>query len=80
MAFRESPEHSHGRFAGIATVSLLDVVEATDRLERSVKDLGLLGVQVLSNVRGKPLDSPESILSTVSFASSVVPCGFIPRI
>jgi predicted TIM-barrel fold metal-dependent hydrolase len=52
-------EHSHGRFAGIATVSLLDVGEANDELERSVKDLGLLGVQVLSNVRGKPLDSPD---------------------
>ncbi|BBD72401.1 hypothetical protein HS1genome_0790 [Sulfodiicoccus acidiphilus] len=24
-----------------------------------MKDLGLLGVQVLSNVDGKPLDSPE---------------------
>jgi predicted TIM-barrel fold metal-dependent hydrolase len=52
-------EQSHGRFAGIATVSLLDVGEAIDELERSVRDLGLLGVQVLSNVRGKPLDSPE---------------------
>ena len=52
-------EHSHGRFGGVATVSLLDVGEATDEVERSVKDLGLLGVQVLSNVRGKPLDSPE---------------------
>jgi predicted TIM-barrel fold metal-dependent hydrolase len=52
-------EQSHGRFAGVATVSLLDVGEAIDELERSVRDLGLLGVQVLSNVRGKPLDSPE---------------------
>ncbi len=52
-------EQSQGRFAGIATVSLLDVGEAINELERSVKDLGLLGVQVLSNVRGKPLDSPE---------------------
>jgi aminocarboxymuconate-semialdehyde decarboxylase len=52
-------EGSHGRFKGVATVSLLDVEEAVDEVERSVKDLGLLGVQVLSNVRGKPLDSPE---------------------
>jgi predicted TIM-barrel fold metal-dependent hydrolase len=52
-------EESHGRFAGIATVSLLDVGEAIDELERSVRDLGLLGVQVLSNVKGKPLDSIE---------------------
>jgi len=52
-------EQSHGRFAGIATVSLLDVGAAIDEVERSVKERGLLGVQVLSNVRGKPLDSPE---------------------
>ena len=52
-------EKSHGRFAGIATVSLLDIGEAIDELERSVRDLGLLGVQVLSNVKGKPLDSSE---------------------
>jgi len=52
-------ENSRGRFRGIATVSLLDVGAAVDELERSVEDLGLLGVQVLSNVRGKPLDSPE---------------------
>ena len=52
-------ENSCGRFKGIATVSLLDVQAAVEETERSVKDLGLLGVQVLSNVRGKPLDLPE---------------------
>jgi uncharacterized protein len=52
-------EKSHGRFKGIATVSLLDVGRAIDEVERSVKELGLLGVQLLSNVRGKPLDLPE---------------------
>jgi len=52
-------EGSHGRFKGIATMSLLDVGEATDEMERSVRDLGLLGVQILSNARGRPLDSPE---------------------
>ena len=52
-------ENSRGRFEGIATVSLLDVQAAVEETERSVKDLGLLGVQVLSNVRGKPLDWPE---------------------
>jgi predicted TIM-barrel fold metal-dependent hydrolase len=52
-------ERSRRRFKGIATVSLLKVGEAVDELERSVKDLGLLGVQLPSNVGGKPLDSPE---------------------
>jgi predicted TIM-barrel fold metal-dependent hydrolase len=52
-------ENSSGCFKGIATVSLLDVQAAVEETERAVKDLGLLGVQVLSNVRGKPLDLPE---------------------
>ena len=52
-------DDSRGRFKGIATVSLLDVGAAVEETERAVKDLGLLGVQVLSNVRGKPLDAAE---------------------
>lgn len=52
-------EHSRGKFKGIATVSLTNVGEVIDEVERSVKDLGLLGVQILSNVRGKRLDLPE---------------------
>jgi predicted TIM-barrel fold metal-dependent hydrolase len=52
-------DNSHGRFKGVATVSLLDVQAAVEETERAVKDLGLLGVQVLSNVRGKPLDLRE---------------------
>jgi len=52
-------ENSSGLFKGIATVSLLDVQAAVEETERAVKDLGLLGVQVLSNVRGKPLDLKE---------------------
>jgi predicted TIM-barrel fold metal-dependent hydrolase len=52
-------EHSDGRYKGIATVSLLDVGKAVEETDRAVNDLGLLGVQILSNVRGKPLDSKE---------------------
>ena len=52
-------ETSRGRFKAVATVSLVNVGEAVEELERSVKDLGLLGAQIPSNVRGKPLDSPE---------------------
>jgi len=40
-------------------VSLLYVEEAVDEVERSVKDIGLLCVQVLSKVRGKPLHLSE---------------------
>lgn len=47
------------RFYGAGVVSLHDVGAATDELERCVKDLGLLGVQILSNADGRPLDLPE---------------------
>ncbi len=50
---------SKGRLIGVATVSLLDVGAAIDELERCMKDLGMLGVQIYSNTKGKPLDSPD---------------------
>ncbi len=50
---------SKGRTIPIATVSLLDVGAAIDELQRCMKDLGMLGVQIYSNCRGKPLDSKE---------------------
>ena len=52
-------EKSHGRFKGVANLSLLDVGEAVDELNRAVKDLGLVGALIPSNVKGKPLDSSE---------------------
>lgn len=48
-----------GRFLGVGTVSLRNVGHAIDELNRCVEELGLLGVQVLTNVDGRPLDSPE---------------------
>lgn len=46
------------RFVGVATLtSLTD--EALDELDRAIRDLGLKGVQIFTNINGKPLDSPE---------------------
>lgn len=47
------------RFRGIGTVSLTDVGAAVDEVDRCVNDLGLYGIQVLSNTLGKPLDSAD---------------------
>lgn len=47
------------RFYAVGVVSLHDVGTAIEELERCVEDFGLLGVQILSSVEGKPLDSPE---------------------
>jgi len=43
----------------ISTVALSDPDEAVKEAERSVKDLNAGGVQIFSNVAGKPIDRPE---------------------
>ena len=43
-------------FIGMATLPLQDIGEAVDELERSVKSLGLRGVELFSNVAGRTLD------------------------
>lgn len=46
------------RLVGIATI--LDISEAgLDELDHAVRDLGMKGCLVFSNMKGKPLDSPE---------------------
>jgi aminocarboxymuconate-semialdehyde decarboxylase len=47
------------RFAGMATVPLQDAARSVKELERAVRELGLRGVQVNSNVNGKNLGEPE---------------------
>lgn len=49
------------RFQGVATLPLLTMDKALDELDRSIKDLGLKGVQIFGNVNGKSIDSPEFI-------------------
>ena len=49
--------HDHpDKFAGVCSVPLCDVQLAIGELERSVKKLGMKGVQIGSNVNGKDLD------------------------
>jgi predicted TIM-barrel fold metal-dependent hydrolase len=48
------------RFVGAVTcLPMNDVDEAIKEAERAVKTLGFQGIQVFTNVMGKPLDSPE---------------------
>jgi aminocarboxymuconate-semialdehyde decarboxylase len=49
---KEFPE----RLFGIAAIPLQDPVAAGEELTRAVKDLGLKGVQLLSNIEGRNLD------------------------
>jgi aminocarboxymuconate-semialdehyde decarboxylase len=47
------------RFAALGTVPMQDGAAAAAELERAVKQLGLKGVQILTNVAGKELSDPE---------------------
>lgn len=57
--FAKIVEKNRDKFHAVGTVTLSDVGFATDELKRCVNDLGLLGVQILSNADGKPIDLPE---------------------
>jgi predicted TIM-barrel fold metal-dependent hydrolase len=43
----------------IASVAMRDPEGAVEEARRAVKDLGACGIQIYSNVNGKPLDAPE---------------------
>ena len=47
------------RFIPIAEAPILQMGEALDELNRAVKDLGMRGVEIYSNVGGKSLDLPQ---------------------
>jgi aminocarboxymuconate-semialdehyde decarboxylase len=47
------------RFAGLGTVPLQDPDLAIGELERCVRELGLRGIEIGTNVNGRNLDSPE---------------------
>lgn len=55
-SIREVADTYHDRFLAVGTVSLADTDFAVEETIRCVKDLKLLGIQVVSNVNGEPLD------------------------
>lgn len=52
-------DENPNRFVGLATVPLQSPKEAVTELSRAVKQLGLRGVEISSNVKGKNLDWRE---------------------
>ena len=45
--------------AFIAALAMHDMDQAMDELHRAIRDLGACGIQIFTNVAGKPLDMPE---------------------
>jgi len=52
---KANPRH----FVGLATVPMQDMRKCVIELERAVRNLGLKGVQINTNIDGKNLDEPE---------------------
>src|SRR5208283_561140 len=67
------------RFVGIADLPLVAGDLAIEELERTVKDLGFKGLQLFSNINGKPLDSPEFFSLYSKIVALGVPILFIQR-
>ena len=51
--------HPDRFLAFVATVALSDVDAAVAEANRAVSDLGARGIQIYTNIAGRPLDSPE---------------------
>lgn len=56
-SMRDIADSYPDRFLAIGTISLTEPDFAVEETIRCVKDLKLLGIQVVSNVKGKPLDT-----------------------
>ena len=71
------------RFVGLGAVPLQDVDRAIAELTRCVRDLGFAGVEIGSNVNGRPLGAPEfdpffaaiEALGACVFVHAVRPAG-----
>lgn len=64
------------RFVGLGTVPMQDPALAVRELERCVKDLGLAGVQIGTNVNGLNLDEP-AVAEVLKEAERLGACVFV---
>ncbi len=65
--------------AGVAMLAMNNMDEALKETDRAINDLGLKGVQVSTNVNGKPLDLPEFMPLYEKMAGHGLPIWIHPR-
>ncbi len=65
--------------AGVATVPLIDIDEALKETDRTIKELGFKGIQITTNVNGKPLDLPEFMPLYAKMAEYDLPIWLHPH-
>jgi predicted TIM-barrel fold metal-dependent hydrolase len=51
--------HYRGHFIGLAQAPILEGKEALQEIDRSIRDLGLKGLTITSQIKGLSLDSPQ---------------------
>src|SRR5487761_94714 len=71
-------ERYRDSFVALATLPMQDPLASVEELERAVKDRGLRGAMIFSNVNGRPLDSTEFIPIYEKAASLDVPIFIHP--
>ena len=57
-AMAEAVARHQDRFAAVALLCFQDTGEAANELERAVKQLGMKGAMLFTNIGGKPVDTP----------------------
>jgi len=65
--------------AGVAILPMHDVDAALREADRAIKDLGLKGVLIYTNINGKPLDLPDFIPLYELMAHHDIPIWIHPR-
>lgn len=65
-----------GRFVGLGTIPMQDARLAVRELERCVRELGMPGVQIGSNVNGRNLDDP-AVVEVLTAAAALGACVFV---
>lgn len=71
--------HPREYVAGVATLPLTDMDAALKETDRAIKDLGFKGVQISTNIKGKPIDAPEFMPLYEKMAGYDLPIWIHPR-
>lgn len=71
-------KHPDRFVAGVASLALSDMQAALDETDRAIKQLGLKGIRLDTNIAGKPLDSPEYMPLYEKMASYDLPIWIHP--
>lgn len=65
--------------AGVANLPMNNIEATLQEIDRAIKQLGLRGVLLYSNINGKPLDSPEFVPIYEKMAGYDLPIWIHPR-